>query len=93
MIFKVIAFTRHTLPRLPYRKAAERARERREEAIALREEGVSGAEIARRLGISEPAVVAILRELRPGPPPRAAETLRGQRRWWPFRTPPRPRTW
>jgi DNA-binding CsgD family transcriptional regulator len=51
---------------------AERARERREEAIALRQEGVSGAEIARRLGISEPAVVSILREFRPAPPPSRA---------------------
>jgi len=51
---------------------AERARERREKAIALRQEGVSGAEIARRLGISEPAVVAILREFRPEPPPSRA---------------------
>jgi predicted transcriptional regulator len=47
---------------------AARTRERREEAITLRQQGVSGSEIARRLEISEPAVVAILREFRPAPP-------------------------
>ena len=47
---------------------AARARERREEAITLHQQGVSGSEIAQRLGISEPAVVAILREFRPAPP-------------------------
>lgn len=47
---------------------AARARERREEAIMLHRQGVSGSEVARRLGISEPAVVAILREFRPAPP-------------------------
>ncbi len=48
---------------------AERARERREEAITLHQQGLSGSEIAQRLEISEPAVVAILREFRPAPPP------------------------
>ncbi len=51
---------------------AAQARERRQEAIGLHQEGVSGSEIARRLGISEPAVVAILREFRPAPPPSRA---------------------
>ncbi len=46
---------------------AARARERREEAILLHQQGVSGSEIARRLDISEPAGVAILREFRPAP--------------------------
>jgi DNA-binding NarL/FixJ family response regulator len=49
------------------------ARQRREEAVRLHREGVPGAEIARRLGISEPVVVAILREFRPPPPPKRSQ--------------------
>lgn len=48
-------------------------RQRREEAIRLHQEGVPGAEIARRLGVSEPRVVAILREFRPPPPARRSQ--------------------
>jgi len=42
----------------------------REEGVRLHQEGVSGREIARRLGISDPTVVAILRPFRPMPGPR-----------------------
>lgn len=48
-------------------------RQRREQAIRLQQEGVPGAEIARRLGVSEPRVVAILKEFRPPPPARRSQ--------------------
>jgi DNA-binding NarL/FixJ family response regulator len=51
------------------------ARQRREQAIRLHQEGIPGAEIARRLGVSEPRVVEILREFRPPPPPKQAWEL------------------
>lgn len=53
-------------------------RQRREEAIRLFQQGVSGAEIARRLGVSEPRVVAILRELKPPPPPKRSQEFEGR---------------
>jgi DNA-binding NarL/FixJ family response regulator len=49
------------------------SRQRREDAIRLHQQGVPGAEIARRLGVSEPRVVAILREFRPPPPPKRSQ--------------------
>ena len=51
-------------------KARAESEERLQQMLQLRQAGVSGAEIDRRLGISEPRVVQLLREFRAPPPPR-----------------------
>ncbi|MFH1560074.1 MAG: helix-turn-helix domain-containing protein [Chloroflexota bacterium] len=52
-------------------RAKAESGERLQQMLQLRQAGVSGAEIARRLGISEPRVVQLLKEFRAPPPPGA----------------------